>query len=138
MNRQQLLDFAGRYVAWINKNPSDEETLSKLMSRDISMPVQYPGAIPTYDGTVKFMEDLHAASHDINFEIIDTCVDELQCAITLICRATGTHSGFSFPANMADGCREWLGIAKTGKKFENKCFIMMKVLSLHCRDLMLA
>ena len=138
MNRQQLLHFASRYVAWINKKTSDEATLSKLMSCDISMPVKYPGAIPTYDGTRKFMEDLHAASHDINFEIIDTCVDELQCAITLICRATGTHSGFSFPANMTDGYREWLGIAKTGKKFENKCFIMMKVLSLHCRDLMLA
>ena len=108
MNRQQLLDFASQYIAWINKNPSDEETLSKLMSRDISMPVQYPGAIPTYDGTVKFMEDLHAASNDINFEIIDTCVDELQCSITLICRATGTHSGFSFPAI------PWLTVVENG------------------------
>jgi hypothetical protein len=94
MNREQLLDFTTRYLAWMNKNPSDEETLSKLMSRDISIPIRYPGATPTYDGSVKFMEDLHAGSHDITFEIIDTCVDEVQCSITLLLRSFGTHSGF--------------------------------------------
>jgi len=93
MNRQQLLDFATRYLAWMNKKPTDETTFSTLVSRDVSIPIEYPGATPTYDGTIKFMQDIHAASHDINFEIIDTCVDEFQCSITLILRAVGTHSG---------------------------------------------
>ena len=127
MNREQLLDFATRYIAWLNKNPSDEATLSKLMSRDVSIPIEYPGATPTYDGSVKFMEDLHAGTHDINFKIIDTCVDELHCSVTVITRAVGTHSGFSLDANFTDGSREWLGVPATGNKFDVKSFMMMKV-----------
>jgi hypothetical protein len=83
---------------------------------------------------VKFMEDLHTASNDINFEIIDTCTSKFDHFD--LQRNCNTFWVFRFRlTGSADGCREWLGIAKTGKKFENKCFIMMKVLSLHCRDL---
>jgi hypothetical protein len=97
------------------------------MSRDISIPIEYPGATPTYDGSVKFMEDLHAGTHDVNFKIIDTCVDELQCSVTVITRAVGTHSGFSLGTSCTDGSREWLGVPATGNKFDVKSFIMMKV-----------
>jgi len=45
--------------------------------------------------------------------------------------------GFLAFANMADGSREWLGIAGTGKKFDTKCFMMMKVLFLLSRKLIL-
>jgi len=94
MNREKLLDFAARYVAWVNKNPSDEETLSTLMSRHISIPLPYPGTTPTFDGCVKFMQDLRAASPDISFKILDTCVDEVQSSITMILGVTGTHEGY--------------------------------------------
>ena len=69
MNREQLLDRATRYVAWLNKNPSDAETLSTLMARDITVKVPYPGATPTFEGSLKFMEALHAAFSDLEFKI---------------------------------------------------------------------
>jgi len=127
MNREQLLDRATQYIAWLNKNPSDAETLSTLMARDISIPVPYPGATPTFEGSVKFMKALHAALADVHFEILDACIDEVQHSVTVLANVTGTHVGFGFPLTVADGAREWLGVAGTGKKVDNKCFIMMRV-----------
>ena len=96
MNREQLLDRATQYVAWLNKNPSDAATLSKLMDPDISIPSPYPGATPTFEGAVKFIEALRAAIPDVEFKILDTCIDEVQSSVTVLGNVTGTHTGFGF------------------------------------------
>lgn len=110
LTREQLLDFATRYTAWLNKNPSDEETLSKLVSRDVSIPLPYPGSTPTFDGSLKLMRDLHSASPDIAFKIVDTCIDEVQSSITVITSVTGTHAGYDIPLESAD-CGVGSGLA---------------------------
>jgi len=96
MNRAQLLDRATQYVAWLNKNPSDAATLSTLMAPDVSIPSPYPGATPTFEGSVKFIDTLRAAVPDVKFEIIETCIDEIQCSVTVLGNVTGTHAGFGF------------------------------------------
>ena len=96
MNREQLLDRATRYVAWLNKNPSDVETLSTLMARDVVVKVPYPGATPTFEGSLKFMEALHAAFSDLEFRILDTCIDEVQSSVTVLVSVNATHTGFGF------------------------------------------
>jgi hypothetical protein len=94
MNRAQLLDVATRYVAWLDKNPSDAATLATLMTRDITIRVAYPGATPTFEGSVKFMESLHAAIPDIKFTILDNCIDEVQSSVALLVNVAGTHEGY--------------------------------------------
>ena len=102
MNREQLLDHASSYIQRLKKNPSDAERLSKLMSREIYIPRPYAGARLTFEGCVKFMEDLHSASSDIAFQIFDTCIDEVQSSVTLIIIVTGTHGGFGIPLDDSD------------------------------------
>lgn len=96
MDREQLLERATLYVAWLNKNPSDAASLSKLMADDVSIPSPYPGATPTFDGAVKFIETLRAAIPDYYVEILETCIDEVQCSVTLLGNVSGTHAGFGF------------------------------------------
>ena len=96
MNREQLLDRATQYVAWLNKNPSDAETLATLMAPDVSIPSPYPGATPTFDGAVKFIESLRASIPDYKIEILETCIDEVQCSVTVLGNVSGTHAGFGF------------------------------------------
>jgi hypothetical protein len=96
MNREQLLDRATQYVAWLNKNPSDAATLATLMAPDVSIPSPYPGATPTFEGAVKFIENLRASIPDVEVKILDTCIDEVQCSVTLLGTVAGTHAGFGF------------------------------------------
>jgi hypothetical protein len=96
MNREQLLDRATQYIAWLNKNPSDEATLATLMDPDVSIPSPYPGATPTFQGAVKFIQSVRTAIPDVEFKILETCIDEVQYSVTLLGTVAGTHAGFGF------------------------------------------
>lgn len=96
MNREQLIDRTTQYIAWLNKNPSDASTLSTLMAPDVVIASPYPGATPTFDGAVKFIETVRAAIPDFKVEILETCIDEVQCSATVLGNVSGTHVGFGF------------------------------------------
>jgi len=96
MNRAQLLDVATRYVAWLNKNPSDAGTVATIMARNITHIVPYPGATPTFEGSVEFMKSLHTAFPDVRFTILNRCADEVESSVTVQLSVVGTHEGYAF------------------------------------------
>ena len=96
MSRQQLLDTTSRMIAWINTADADPESLAIICTKDIAVPIPYPGSTPDFDGLVNVTKGSHTAFPDFKMVIKDQIVDEMNSRVVLQLNVTGTQMGY-FP-----------------------------------------
>lgn len=94
MDRTKLRDIAVRFVAWYNQNTEDESVFASLVSKDLTVPIPYPQAEPTYAGLLQLCQQGHKSSLDFKVDLKNLAIDDSECKITMLLRFYGTHNGF--------------------------------------------
>ena len=94
MNREQLLDIATKFLAWINAPVVDHTALARLTASDIVVPNPYPGRLQDRAGLVALIEKMHKASGDVRFTPLKTTVDETESTVVFLVHCSGTHQGW--------------------------------------------
>jgi len=115
MSRTQLTAISAQLLEWINTPSADPTALATICNESIKVPIPYPGSTPDFDGLVQVTKKVHEASPDWKMTLLETVIDETENKVVALCRSTGTQVG------------EWLGIPGTGKAFDTKGFMMIKV-----------
>lgn len=94
MSRAQLAEVATKFIGWTNTKPLDQETLSTIVSKDVVVPIPYPGATPNYDGLFALASAAHAAAEGFNMTIKNMVVDEEASTVVLLINIKGKHVGY--------------------------------------------
>src|SRR5579859_5360942 len=128
MSREQLLQVATDFMAYVNNPTPDPAEFERLISPDIVIPLPYPQTPPTYDGFKEHLIKLHQATSDFKCTILDTAVDVTDNKVVMYIRSEGKHTGYDHQARHAESS-EWLGIPPTGKTFDFTGFVWTKVWS---------
>jgi hypothetical protein len=127
MSRDKLIQVATNFIAWVSK-PVDAEALSEFISKDVKVPICYPGTTPDYAGLLAMTQAAHVAAPDLKITIKDMVVDEVASAVVILIDITGTHVKYLPNTSYQVNNSEWLGIPGTGKTFNTLDFVMIKVL----------
>ena len=90
MSRDKLIKVATGFIAWVNK-PQDAHALSAFISKDVKVPIPYPGTTPDYAGLLAMTQAAHVAAPDIKMTIKEMVVDEVKSTVVILIDITGTH-----------------------------------------------
>jgi len=93
MSREQLAQVATKYVNWINTTPIDRETYTHIASKEIVVPIPYPGTTPDFEGLLAIATKAHAAAEGFHMSIKTMVIDEEQSTVVLLLNVTGKHVG---------------------------------------------
>jgi hypothetical protein len=93
MSREQLLDCATRFLAWMNAPTVDHSAFTQNTSLDIVVPNPYPGRSQDGAGLLALIEKMHHASSDVQLAPLKTLIDETEHTVVFLLRSSGTHDG---------------------------------------------
>jgi len=93
MNRDKLAQVATKYVNWINTTPIDREIYTQIASKEIVVPIPYPGSTPNFEGLLAIAAAAHAAAEGFHMSIKTMIIDEEQSTVALLINVTGKHVG---------------------------------------------
>jgi hypothetical protein len=95
MSRAQLAETATNFLNWINSPELDPAVLATIVSKDVKIPIPYPGAAPTYDGLLAIANAAHAAAEGFHMTLKNMVIDEEASTVVLLINITGKHVGYS-------------------------------------------
>jgi hypothetical protein len=90
MSRDNLIKVATGFIAWVNK-PQDADAFSAFISKDVNVPIPYPGTTPDYAGLLAMTQAAHVAAPDLKMTIKEMVVDEVKSTVVILIDITGTH-----------------------------------------------
>jgi len=98
MDRTQLLAQVAAYVECQNSPTPESDTLSKIMSKEVSLPYPSPGVpLPTtgFNGIAEITKTARKAFPDYKLEVKQTVIDTEECRVVVLLQVTGTHTGYA-------------------------------------------
>src|SRR5579859_7072376 len=90
MKREELLDIATRYLAYINDPIKLADDLPLILSKDATVKISYPGMKPGCEGFKEFREMTYKENPEMTFTATQMLADEEQCCIAMLLKCTGT------------------------------------------------
>src|ERR1700734_2517385 len=131
--RDQLLQFADRFLKYVNNTGFDREDPRTFLAPDLKTPLAYPGTQSGFDVTVALIKKLHSALTKFSLDLVAPVVDEVEGRVVYFVKSSGVQSGYIF-YGISLTSREWHGVPGTGKPFDHYGFLMMKVFLLGKRN----
>src|SRR5271170_3925624 len=114
MGRSQLIEVANQMLAWINEGSSDPAGLAAITSKEVTVPIPYPGCTPDFAGLLQVTKGIHAATSGYKMALRELVVDEVESRVVALVNTSGTQTGYPPLPNRAK-TSEWLGVPPTGK-----------------------
>lgn len=92
--RDQLIQYADRFLKYINNTDFDAEDPNTFLSPDLKTPLAYPGAPSGFDGTIGLIKKLHGALTKFSLTLVAPVVDEVEGRVVYFVKSSGVQTGY--------------------------------------------